>query len=67
MGTFGLWSAYLKEKGEVIVVNGTSPKPTYIEPSIRTHLPNWVFIQDPCYFKDSEGELKLKEDCIGLD
>jgi len=67
MGTFGLWSAYWKEKGEVIVSNGTTPNPAYIEPFIRTHLPNWMFIQDPCYLKDSMGELKLKEDCIGLD
>ncbi len=29
---------------------------------IREHLPNWMFIQDPCYHKDSMGNLQLKED-----
>jgi len=67
LGTFGLWSAYLRQNGHVILVNETSPTPTYIEPFIREHLPNWMFIQDPCYHKDSMGNLQLKEDCIGLD
>ncbi len=66
MGTFGFWTAYLKGKGDVIFVTGTSAYPAYTEPSIRGHLGNWKLMEDPCYEKDSEGGLSLKEDCVGL-
>jgi hypothetical protein len=67
LGTFGFWTAYLKEKGDVIFVTGTSAYPTYTEPSIREHLQNWKLLEDPCYEKNSEGDMSLKEDCAGLD
>jgi hypothetical protein len=67
LGTFGFWSAFLKGGGDVILVTGTSTKPEYIEPMVRQHLPKWKYIQDPCYSKDNNGIVKLKEECIGLD
>jgi len=45
LGTFGFWSAFLKGRGDVISVTGTSSKPEYIEPIVRQYLPNWKFIQ----------------------
>jgi hypothetical protein len=67
LGTFGFWTAYLKEKGDVVFVTGTSSYPIYTEPAIREHLQSWILIQDPCYQKDEQGAVKLKDECIGLD
>ena len=67
LGTFGFWTAYLKENGEVIFVTGTSSYPAYTEPTIRDHLQHWKLFQDPCYERDNQGAVKLKEECHGLD
>jgi hypothetical protein len=67
LGTFGFWTAYLKGKGEVVFVTGTSTYPEYTEQAVRENLQNWKLVQDPCYQKDNQGVVKLKEECIGLD
>jgi len=44
MGTFGFWSAFLKEKGDVILATGTSKSPYFLERLVRKYLPKYIKI-----------------------
>jgi hypothetical protein len=62
-GTFGFWSAFLKQQGDVILANGTSKEPTFLENLVRSFLPRWTFVSDPCFLKDSEGNIQVIDNC----
>jgi hypothetical protein len=50
--------------GDVILATGTSKVPTFIEYEVRPNLPQWTFLQDPCYTKNSTGDVIAKPDCL---
>ena len=50
MGTFGFWTAYLRPKpGEVIVADGYASKYHPIIDHIKSTLPEWKILADPCF------------------
>jgi hypothetical protein len=63
-GTFGFWTAFLKEEGDVILATGTSKGPTFVESMVRAHLPKWAFLQDPCFIREPDGTVKPIEGCV---
>ena len=48
------------------MASGTSKKPTVIENTIRRYLQSWTFVQDPCYTKDDQGNVRLWDECEDL-
>ena len=55
-GTFSFWSAFLKNNkagGEVIVADGFALKSYRILPQIKSILPEWKIIADPCFSNSS--------------
>ena len=64
-GSFGFWTAFLKhQKGDVILAKGTSKTPTFLEKLVSQFLPNWTFLQDPCYEKDKSGNPTMVHNCL---
>ena len=62
-GTFGFWTAFLKQQGDVILATGTTKVPTFLEIVVRPSLPQWTFLNDPCFSKDSYGNLQHADNC----
>jgi hypothetical protein len=62
-GSFGFWTAFLKQRGDVILSTGTTKTPTFLESLVRSALPRWIFLSDPCYTKDVDGNALLIDDC----
>ena len=60
-GTFGFWTAFLKQQGDVILATGSTKVPTLSE--VRYSLPQWTFLNDPCFNKDSNGNVKQADNC----
>jgi hypothetical protein len=62
-GTFGFWSAFLKGHGDVILATGTSQVSTFIEEDVSKVLHRWIFLKDPCYGKDEDGNIRILSAC----
>ena len=62
-GTFGFWSAFLKMGGDVILAAEMTKNPTFLEAVVPTNLPNWIFLNDPCLFKNESGVVITKVGC----
>ena len=51
-GTFGFWTAYLRPKpGKVIVADGYAPEYHILTNHIKSTLPEWTILADPCFSK----------------
>ena len=51
-GTFGFWTAYLRPKpGKVIVADGYAPEYHILTNHIKSTLPEWTTLADPCFSK----------------
>ena len=63
-GTFGFWTAYLKESGDVTLATGFSLTPDFMEKMIRYVFPEWTFISDPCFQREKDGNLTTVNGCV---
>ncbi len=50
--------------GDVILATGTTQTPTFLENHVRASLPDWIFISDPCYYKNADGNVTLVDNCL---
>merc|ERR1712038_1953193 len=69
-GTFGFWTAYLRTKpGKVIVADGYAPEYHILTNHIKSTLPEWTTLDDPCFSKlsnlhNSSSIPELTPECI---
>ena len=63
-GTFGFWTAFLKQQGDVILPTGTAKTAIYLETLIRQFLPSWTFLQDPCFIKSDQEIVTMIKNCL---
>ena len=70
MGTFGFWTAYLRPKpGKVIMADGYAPEYHILTNHIKSTLPEWTLLADPCFSKlsslhNSSSIPELTPECI---